>query len=74
MLDRSLPSASGGDGASIAREIYISGLIGLLVWWVSTDFRENPGGLADEFQRLMANGLGEEANAGAGAGHHLNRL
>ena len=59
-------STAESDGATIAREFYISALIGLLVWWVSTDFRVHPGELADEFQRLVSNGLRGQASADEG--------
>ena len=49
-------SADGGELA-IAREFYVSALIGLLIWWVSTGFRVGPDELAGEFQRFAARGI-----------------
>lgn len=56
-IDRLLPAVNGGDQQTIAREFYASSLIGLLIWWVSTDFRVAPAELAEDFQRLVANGI-----------------
>ena len=61
VLDRFLPSAGKSDETAIAREFYLSAVIGVLIWWVSTDFRVAPADVADEIQRLAASGLWQEA-------------
>ena len=52
ILEHSLPTSTEPVQRGIAREFYVSALVGLLVWWVSTDFRISPDDLAGEFQKL----------------------
>jgi AcrR family transcriptional regulator len=56
-LDGVLPAVQTGTAAVVAREFYASALIGLLTWWVSDDFSVGPDELADDFQRLVADGI-----------------
>ncbi|NNC13574.1 TetR family transcriptional regulator [Planctomonas sp. JC2975] len=55
---RGLPGpAARTTDAAITREFYVSALIGVLIWWVTTDFHALPSEVADDFQRLAAGGI-----------------
>lgn len=56
-LGRTLPDTAGSTELDIAREFYVSALIGLLIWWVSTGFRVEPDDLAEDFGRLAVGGI-----------------
>lgn len=56
-LDRSFPQDTRPGERVIAREFYVSALIGLLTWWVTTGFRIDPDELAADFQLLAARGI-----------------